>query len=142
MRQHMTVTCMLTAGSHTLTSDKDRQNAHTRNALDNIHSIPRDQEGPVFSAPWEAEVFAMTLTLYEQGLFEWVEWAAVLSEEISQAQQQGDPDLGDTYYLHWLAALESMITIKRIGSAEQLASLYERWDHAAQTTPHGQPITI
>jgi len=112
-------------------------------ALASLPHIPRDPDGhAVFDEPWQAEVFAMTLSLHEQGLFEWNEWAAVLAETISKAQAAGDPDLGDTYYRHWLSALEVMVTQKQIGDSEQLRELYERWDKAAHETPHGQPITI
>lgn len=111
-------------------------------ALSEVSSIPRDHDGPVFNAPWQAEVFAMTLTLYEQGLFKWPEWAALLSEEITNAQQRGDPDLGDTYYDHWLAALEKMVVEKNLGDADQLAQLYSAWNSAALATPHGQPIDL
>ena len=111
-------------------------------ALQALPSIPRDDDGPVFSEPWEAEVFAMTLSMHEQGVFTWKEWAAMLSASISQAQQQGDPDLGDTYYSHWLTALEQMIVQKRIGSHSQLDQLRNDWDHAAHHTPHGQPIEL
>ena len=110
--------------------------------LQAVPSIPKDDEGPVFSEPWEAEVFAMTLSMHEQGVFTWKEWAAMLSNSIRKAQQQGDPDLGDTYYSHWLTALEHMIVQKRIGSRSQLDQLRNEWDHAARSTPHGQPIEL
>lgn len=96
----------------------------------------------MFNAPWEAEAFAMTLTLYEQSVFTWKEWAVELSNQISIAQSRGDPDLGDTYYHHWLAALEKMVILKKLGNAAQLNALYAAWDSAAHTTPHGQPIEL
>ena len=76
-----------------------------RHALEAVPSIPRDAEGPVFREPWEAQSFAITLGLYDQGLFSWKEWTAALVVEIKSAQEAGDPDTGETYYLHWLAAL-------------------------------------
>ncbi|MEY9692133.1 nitrile hydratase accessory protein [Bradyrhizobium ottawaense] len=51
-----------------------------------IPSIPRDDDGPVFRAPWEAHAFAMALTLHERGVFTWPEWAASLASEIKRAQ--------------------------------------------------------
>ena len=66
----------------------------------------------------------------------------MLSDSISQAQQHGDPDLGDTYYSHWLAALEQMIVLKRIGTHSQLDQLRSDWEQAARHTPHGQPIEL
>lgn len=111
-------------------------------ALNALPSIPKDDEGPVFTAPWQAEIFAITLSLYEQDVFKWTEWAELLSNKIKEAQDLGDPDLGDTYYHHWLGALEQMIISKGIDENDQLLELYNAWDLAAQSTPHGQAIEL
>ena len=63
-----------------------------------VPSIPRDADGPVFREPWEAQAFAMALSLHERGVFTWSEWAAALGDEIKRAQAAGDPDTGETYY--------------------------------------------
>jgi Nitrile hydratase beta subunit len=63
-------------------------------------------------------------------------------EEPWQAQATGDPDLGDTYYTHWLAALERILTDKRLLEATELASRKEQWAEAARDTPHGMPIEL
>ncbi|MGE0725758.1 MAG: nitrile hydratase accessory protein [Alphaproteobacteria bacterium] len=110
--------------------------------LDRLPSIPRDAEGPVFKAPWEASAFAMTVKLYESGFFTWTEWAETLAEEITRAQQGGDPDLGDTYYRHWLAALERLVQQKGIVSGAELVDRRDAWDAAVRATPHGQPIEL
>ena len=34
-----------------------------------VPGIPRDENGPVFREPWEAQAFAMALTLHKRGLF-------------------------------------------------------------------------
>jgi nitrile hydratase accessory protein len=111
-------------------------------ALDAIPSIPRDREGPVFREPWEAQAFALVLALYDRGLFTWPEWAAMLADEIKRAQAAGDPDTGETYYRHWLAALERMVAEKGLANAETLARLREAWSRAAARTPHGRPIEL
>ena len=103
---------------------------------------PHDADGPVFKAPWEAQAFAMTLALHERGLFSWTEWAQALALEIESAQAAGDPDLGDTYYQHWLNALERLVAAKGASSAEELARYRQAWDHAADRTPHGRPIEL
>jgi nitrile hydratase accessory protein len=77
-------------------------------ADEQVAGIPRDAEGPVFREPWEAQAFAMTLALHRRGLFTWPEWAAALGAEIKRAQAAGDPDTGETYYRHWLNALETL----------------------------------
>ena len=96
-----------------------------------VPGIPRGPEGPVFREPWEAESFAMALALHERGLFAWSEWTAVLADEIKRAQTGGDPDTGETYYRHWLAALERIVAEKGVTDAASLARYRAAWDHAA-----------
>jgi nitrile hydratase accessory protein len=107
-----------------------------------IPGMPRRAEGPVFAAPWEAQAFALTVVLHERGLFTWPEWTAVLAAEISRAQASGDPDLGDTYYEHWLAALERIVASKGAADPPSLARYRAAWTHAAARTHHGTPITL
>ena len=111
-------------------------------AANAIPGIPRDLHGPVFGEPWEARAFAMALALHDHGLFTWTEWAAILGEEIRRAQAVGDPDKGDTYYRHWLAALERTVAAKGVTTCEVLARYHDAWDHAADRTPHGAPIEL
>ena len=110
--------------------------------LEALPEIPRDDNGPVFAEPWQAQAFAMAVTLNERGVFSWTEWAEALSSEIAGAQASGDPDLGDTYYRHWLSALEKLVTSKEIATGDTLARLQEDWDQAARATPHGHPIVL
>ena len=107
-----------------------------------VPSIPCDAEGPVFREPWEAQAFAMALALHERGVFTWSEWADTLSSEIKRAQAGGDPDTGETYYRHWLAALERLIAAKGVTTSETLHRYRDAWDHAADRTPHGAPIEL
>ena len=97
---------------------------------------------PVFGEPWQAQAFAMVLLLHERGLYSWREWAAALAAQITAAQSAGDADLGDTYYRHWLGALESLVSAKGAASATELEHTRQAWDHAAERTPHGQPIVL
>ncbi len=115
------------------------QNVPTNSQLP---SLPRDEDGPVFNEPWEAEAFAMTLNLYAQGYFTWPEWVERLGAEISAAPDAGDADRGDTYYLHWLKALEGLVAEKGLLTTDDLANRRDAWDKAARATPHGQPIML
>ena len=107
-----------------------------------VPGIPHDEDGPVFREPWEAHAFAMALALHERGLFSWNEWAAALADEIKRAQAAGDPDTGETYYLHWLATLEQLVAAKGVATSETLNRYRDAWDHAADRTPHGAPIEL
>jgi len=113
-----------------------------RRAAQEVPSIPRDNEGPVFREPWEAQAFAMALALHERGVFTWPEWAATLGDEIKRAQAAGDPDTGETYYLHWLAALERLVAEKGVATRETLHRTKHAWEHACDRTPHGKPIEL
>ena len=82
------------------------------------------------------------LRCYERGLFTWPEWTEALTREIERAQVAGDPDRGDTYYHHWLAALEGIVASKGAAEAASLLRYRAAWEHAAHRTPHGTPITL
>ena len=97
---------------------------------------------PVFGEPWEAHAFAMAVRLHEQGLFTWPQWAATLAEEIERAQAAGDPDTGDTYDHHWLAALERLVAESGAASPAEQERTRAAWRRAAHRTPHGHPIEL
>jgi nitrile hydratase accessory protein len=107
-----------------------------------LPDIPRDQDGPVFREPWEAQAFAMALALHARGLFTWKEWAQMLAMEIKRAQRSGDADTGETYYRHWLATLEKLVDAKGVATSATLHRYRDAWDHAADRTPHGSPIEL
>lgn len=101
-----------------------------------LKHLPVDDQGPVFRAPWEARAFALALRLHEQGVFAWDEWTQALSEQIARAQAAGDADLGDTYYRHWLACLESLVLRKGLTSAGILAREKQAADEAHRRLHH------
>jgi nitrile hydratase accessory protein len=107
-----------------------------------LPGIPRGAEGPVFREPWEAQAFAMAVALHGRGCFTWSEWATALAVEIKAAQAAGDPDTGETYYRHWMAALEKLVAAKALTDGAELETRRAQWDRAARATPHGQPIEL
>jgi nitrile hydratase accessory protein len=88
-----------------------------------------------FAAPWQAQAFAMTLSLSERGVFTWTEWACALAAEIGRA-----PDR--EYYQQWLAALETLVTAKGVSTESELHRYRQGWGKAAHRTPHGAPIVL
>ena len=113
-----------------------------RDAAAALPGQPRNDDGPVFREPWEAQAFAMAVALHERGVFSWTEWADALGEEIRRAQATGDPETGATYYRHWLAALERIVANKRIADATTMRRYRDAWERAAERTPHGTPIEL
>jgi len=116
--------------------------AATHRATQSVPGIPRNDEGPAFREPWEAQAFALAVSLHERGVFSWGEWAATLGEEIKKAQAAGDPDTGETYYRHWLAALERILANKGLADPQTLARTRDAWQRAYERTPHGAPIEL
>jgi nitrile hydratase accessory protein len=93
-----------------------------------------DQDDPVFRAPWEAQAFAMAVTLSDLGYFTWSDWSARLAREIAEAAARGEIDDGRRYYHHWLAALEGIVAERGILSTDELA------DSTSGPTPPEQPL--
>ena len=113
-----------------------------RDRLAALPPLPRDEEGPVFEAPWQAQAFALAVKLSEQGHFTWKEWAAALADELRAAAERGEPDDGSRYYHHWVAALEELVTGKGLTDSPALANRKEAWADAYRHTPHGQPVVL
>jgi nitrile hydratase accessory protein len=110
--------------------------------LSQLPAVPKDDAGPVFREPWEAQAFAMAVALSERGMFTWKEWASYLADEIAAARARGEVDDGSRYYHYWLAALERVVADKGLVAARELLTRRDEWDHAARATPHGQPIVL
>jgi nitrile hydratase accessory protein len=113
-----------------------------RERLASLPSLPRDEGGPVFAEPWQAQAFAMAVRLSAQGHFSWKEWAAALAEELKSAADRGEPDDGSRYYEHWLTALERLVATKALSNPNEMLARKEAWAEAYRHTPHGKPVVL
>ena len=111
-------------------------------SIDDFPALPRDQDGPVFNQPWEAKAFALAVRLSEAGCFTWPEWVKIFSQEINAAQERGDAGLGDTYYQHWLIALERICIEKGLIEGKAMRRRKSTWRRAYLNTPHGHPVDL
>ena len=132
--QSMLIYGMTILSQHNSIPDSERLAALPR--------LPRDDGGPVFAEPWQAQAFALAERLSEQGHFTWKEWAAALAEELKAAADRGEPDDGTRYYEHWLATLERLVTAKGLTDSAALQARKEAWADAYRHTPHGKPIEL
>ena len=107
-----------------------------------IPVLEKNLEGPVFKEPWQAQAFAMAVTLSEAGLFSWQEWSSELSVSIQSQQKNGDPDDGETYYLHWMETLEKILSRKNLIEHADLLQRITEWKEAYLKTPHGQSVQL
>jgi nitrile hydratase accessory protein len=103
--------------------------------LSDSSQLPKDQDGPVFAEPWEAQAFAMAVKLNEAGVFGWSEWAETLGAELKAQPER-------PYYESWLAALEKLVEGKGVMTAEERRARVMEWERAAKATPHGEPIVL
>jgi nitrile hydratase accessory protein len=110
--------------------------------LADLPRLPRDEGGPVFAEPWQAQAFALAVKLSEQGHFTWKEWAATLADELKAAADRGEPDDGSRYYEHWLAALERLVTAHQLSTTKELRQRKDDWADAYRHTPHGKPVRL
>ncbi len=110
--------------------------------LAGLPRLPRDEGGPVFAEPWQAQAFALAVRLSAQGRFTWKEWADALAAELKAAADRGEPDDGSRYYHHWLAALERLVNSKGLADPAALAERKEAWADAYRHTPHGKPVEL
>ena len=101
-----------------------------------LPDLPSTDDEPVFAEPWEAEAFALVVSMHEQGLFDWKEWAEILGRTI--AEDTG----GKSYYELWLEALERLLTGKSVLQPAELSERKIAWEEAVARTPHGMPITL
>src|ERR1043165_2548228 len=53
-----------------------------------LRNLPRDEQGPVFAEPWQAQAFALAVRLSAQGYFTWKEWATALATELAAAVER------------------------------------------------------
>lgn len=103
--------------------------------LQALEGMALEDNEPVFQEPWEAQAFAITVNLYENGKFTWDEWAKALSHEIHSGEERD-------YYRHWLVALEKLVASKNLTSSDDLKQREQAWHDAAARTPHGEPIEL
>lgn len=104
--------------------------------------LPGDEDGPIFTEAWHAEAVALTIGLVEAGAFTWADWTAALAAAVAEAQAAGDPDLGDTYYEHWVHALEALCRRTGVAVDADVDRYAEAWRAAYLRTPHGQPVVL
>ena len=91
-------------------------------SLADLPLLPRDEEGPVFEEPWQAQAFAVVVELIDSGQVTRTEWAEALGAALRAAEARGEYDTGTRYYDHWLAALESLVVAKRLAGRDELGS--------------------
>ncbi len=94
--------------------------------------MSRPPEPPVFAAPWEAQTFALVVSLHDAGLFTWSDWAQALG-------RAGDRPAD---YALWLDTIEALLAERGLTDTSALAERRAAFARAAAATPHGRPILL
>ena len=114
----------------------------TAERLATLPTLPRNEDGPVFEEPWQAQAFALAVKLSELGHFSWTTWARTLADELARAEARGEPDDGTHYYRHWVSALERLVVERGLSERSALTEQKAAWADAYRHTPHGQPVEL
>ena len=99
--------------------------------------LPPAGDEEVFAAPWQAQVFAMTVLLHERGVFSWPEWAQVLGRHVAEGRADGSD-----YYERWANALTEVLHTRGLATEDEVEQGTRAWHDAAACTPHGRPIEL
>lgn len=98
---------------------------------------------PPFDYPWQAQAFALAVSLQEAGYFSRSEWSDALGRAIARDETSKGPDTtGARYYDCWLAALEALLQDKGLMAEHLLQQRRREWEQAYLSTPHGQPVEL
>lgn len=90
-----------------------------------------DGDEPVFSAPWEARVFAAVVQLHATGRIEWPDFTSALSEAVHR------PNASASYYGNWLIAAERLLDERGLLSAADLNAAVRRLEAFSPRHEHG-----
>ena len=88
-----------------------------------------------FEAPWQAQLFALTVALNEAGHFTWPDRAAAFGPRVQTVE-------ADRYWEVWSEALVALLEKRGIAAADEVHAMTRRWQDAARATPHGQAIEL
>ncbi len=94
-----------------------------------------------FEKPWHGQIFAITVALSENKVFEWSEFSKALADQIkidNTEKQNGRDD----YFLSWIKALENLIIKKNVVDQSKLNIIKQKWKDAFLSTQHGHPVKI
>jgi len=101
-----------------------------------------DLSAPVFDQPWQADLFAVTVCLNEQGHFSWSEWTGWFGAGLARRGLEKQLNGGEDYFLVWLETLEVVLQRLDMASIDQLANVKNAWQNAYLATPHGAPVRL
>lgn len=83
----------------------------------------------------------MAAAMVRAGHISQSEWADALGAALKAAEDSGQPDTEETYFLAALSALEGLSEKNGI-TVEDRATRKNAWEDAYRRTPHGKPVVL
>ena len=82
----------------------------------NLPFIKHNKDDSVFLAPWQGQLFAITVHMTETGYFTWLEFTYLFGNHLKLEKlfKFNEVTLDDRYYICWLNALEELIINKKL----------------------------
>ena len=110
----------------------------------NLPFITHNKDDSVFLAPWQGQLFAITVHMAETGHFTWFEFTYLFGNHLKLEKlfKFNEVTLDDRYYICWLNALEELIINKKLGNKKSISIFRKKWEKAFNNTPHGKPVKI
>ena len=108
-------------------------------AVEGPAAPPRSNGELVFAEPWESRAFGMAVTLYDSGAFQWPEFQAALIARIGAWESARPAREPWSYYRHWLAALEDVLTATGTLTPDELDTRAQTLTHRPAGHDHRHP---
>ena len=102
---------------------------------------PNNFDFKSFEKPWHRQIYAITVSLSENIVFEWSEFSEALGEQIKMDKTEKQNG-SDDYFFSWIKALENLIIKKNVVDQSNLNITKQKWKVAFLNTPHGHPVNI
>jgi len=93
---------------------RDRQARPDVAEMPGSFALPRKSGELVFHDDWERRVFAIAVSLAEQGLYDWSEFQQQLIKAVAEAEQYDPQNPSRGYYESWLVSLEALLKEKQL----------------------------
>ena len=105
-----------------------------KNTYSNLPFIKQNKDASVFLAPWQGQLFAITVHMSEIGYFSWLEFTNLLGNHLKLENlfNFNEVTLDDRYYICWLNTLEELIINKKLGNKNH--SIFEKGEKAFNNT--------
>jgi nitrile hydratase accessory protein len=99
-------------------------------AMEGDTALPRSNGELVFQAPWEGRAFGTAVVLSDRGTYPWTEFSEQLAKEIAVEGADASPE---TYYEHWVAALEQLLLDRGIVTTEEIELRHHEYESGARS---------